>query len=232
MRRIFYILLAFAIPITFFCGNYAYAVENDLGLWVPTYIYLPINNKFRTNLEINPRIQNNIGHINQLFIRPSIGYQLTDNLSVWQGYGWITNYIPRFVREERIWQQILYEKHFSKCKLINRLRLEERFIQDINGVPLRARYLLRFEVPFGETKKWVFITSDEPFINLDSHFAGPKAGVDQNRFFVGLNRKISDNVSIEGGYQMQYINLRSPSFDKLNHIILINMYFNLPQLFR
>ena len=232
MKKFIYISIIFLTCQFLFTAVPSFAVENDLGLWAPTYIYLPINNKFRANLEINPRIQKNIGHINQLFVRPSIGYQLTDNLSIWQGYGWITNYIPRFIREERIWQQILHEKHFPKFTLINRLRLEERFIQDINGVPLRSRYLLRFVVPFGELKKWAFVTSDELFVNLDTHFQGPKAGVDQNRFFIGLNRKLSDNVTLEGGYQMQYINVRSPALDKLNHIILINMYFNLPQLFR
>ena len=215
-----------------FINNCAFAMENDLGLWVPVYISLPVNKKFRANLEINPRIQENITHINQLFVRPSIGYQLTDNLSIWQGYGWITNYIPGFTREQRIWQQLLHEKDFSKFSLINRFRLEERFIQDVNGVPLRARYLLKTMFPFEKTKKWFFVTSDELFVNFDNHFHGPQAGIDQNRFFVGLNHKISDNVSLEGGYQMQYLNKQSPTQDRLNHIILINMYFNLPQLLK
>ena len=232
MKKVIYISIIFLTCQFCFTARPSYAVYNDPGLWAPTYILLPINNKFKANLEISPRIQKNISHINQLFLRPSLGYQLTENLSIWQGYAWITNYIPRFVREERIWQQILHEKHFSKFTLINRLRLEERFIQDINGVPLRMRYLFKVKIPFGETKKWAFVIFDEPFINLDTHFKGPKAGVDQNRFFIGLNRKLSDNVSVEGGYQMQYINRRSPMQDKLNHIILINMYFNLPQVFR
>ena len=225
------IVCIFSIFLILFCqGSHLYAVENDLGLWAPTYIRLPINDKVITNLEINPRIQKNITHINQLFVRPSIGYQLTKELSVWQGCGWITNYIPRFAREERVWQQILHEKEFSKFTLTNRLRLEERFIQDIDGVPLRARYLLEFMYPLDKKKIWSFVTSDELFTNLDTHFKGPQAGIDQNRFFLGLNKKISPNVSLEGGYQMQYINLHSPIQDKLNHIILVKMYFNLPQL--
>ena len=230
MKQITYIFCAVLICILSISTNYALAVDNDLGLWAPVYLKLPINDKFKANLEINSRIQKNITHINQLFIRPSVGYQLTENLSIWQGYGWITNYIPRFVREERIWQQILHEKEFSKFSLTNRFRLEERFIQDVNGVPLRTRYLLRGMYPIGKTKRWAFVTSDELFVNLDTHFQGPQAGLDQNRFFVGLNRKISDNVSIEGGYQMQYINSHSPAIDKLNHIILVNLYINLPQL--
>ena len=230
MKQLIYIFSVLIIFLLWSASRPVLAVENDLGLWTPVYIKLPINDKIKTSLEINPRIQKNVTHINQLLVRPSIGYQLTKNLSVWQGYGWVTFYIPRFVREERLWQQLLHEKEFSKFTLTNRFRLEERFIQDISGVPLRARYLLRGLYPLGKSKKWAFVTADELFVNLDSHFRGPQAGIDQNRFFVGLRRKISENVSLEGGYQMQYINSLSPIVDKLNHIILVNMYFNLPQL--
>jgi hypothetical protein len=71
---------------------------------------------------------------------------------------------------------------------------------------------------------------DEPFINIGNHFNGPQSGIDQNRFFIGLNKKMSNNVSIEGGYLMQYLNLNAPSHDRLNHNILVNLYFNLPRL--
>ena len=232
MKLAAWLHLILLLSLLTFTNNYAFALENDLGLWSPVYISLPVNKKFKTSLEINPRIQENITHINQLFVRPSVGYKLNDNLSIWQGFGWITNYIPRFSREERLWQQLLHEKSFSKFKLTNRLRLEERFMQDVHGVPLRTRYLLRAMFPFEKTKKWFFVTSDELFVNFDNHFEGPQAGIDQNRFFVGLNHKISDNVNLEGGYQMQYLNRQSPTTDRLNHIILINMYFDLPQLLK
>ena len=233
MRLKNHIIAILFVSLISFSSNNAFAdpyLEDDLGLWSPIYLNIPITEKIKVNFEINPRIQKNITHINQLLVRPSIGYQLTKNLSLWQGYGWITNYIPRFVREERIWQQILHEKESSNFHLINRFRVEERFIQNVNGVPVRMRHLLRFMYPLGEKKEWSFVTSDELFVNLDTHFKGPQAGVDQNRFFVGLNRKLSENVNVEGGYQMQYINLKSPTVDKLNHIILFNFYYDLPQL--
>ena len=50
----FILLYTFSLLLT---ARPVFAVENDLGLWAPTYIYLPINDKFRANLEINPRIQ-------------------------------------------------------------------------------------------------------------------------------------------------------------------------------
>lgn len=205
-------------------------LENDLGLWTPVYIKLPVTEKIITQLEINPRIQENVTHINQLLVRPSVGYQLTKNLSIWQGYAWVTNYIPDFVSEQRIWQQILYEREIGRFILSTRSRLEERFIENIHGVPVRFRNMFRVQYALDKNKNWAFVIYDEPFVNIGTHFQGPQSGIDQNRFFAGLNKKISDNASIEGGYLMQYLNQTSPVQDRLNHNIVVNLYINLPLL--
>ena len=233
MKKLNYFFIILAISLIWLNGNSALAdpyLEDDFGIWAPVIINAPITKKVKGYFEVNPRIQENGTHINQLLVRPALGYKLNENLSIWQGYGWVTNYLPRFFREQRIWQQILHEKEFPKFTLINRLRLEERFMQNVEGVNLRTRYMLKGIYPIGKRKIWGIVMYDELFINLVSHFGGPQAGIDQNRFFVGLNRKINDNLTVEGGYQMQYINLNGPSIDKLNHIALINLYVSLPQL--
>ncbi len=227
-------ILIFSIIFLFFSNFPALAIENDFGLWVPTYINLPITEKVKSQLEVNSRIQNNVTEFSQLLVRPSVGYQLTKELSVWQGYAWVTNYIPKFVNENRIWQQVLYEKHFKRFprfSLVNRFRVEERFIHDINGVPVRLRNLLRLQYTFDKAQKWSFVFFDEPFINPGRTPAGP-SGIDQNRFFVGFNRKITKDFSYDFGYLMQYINRSSPVSDRLNHNILINFYLTLPELLK
>lgn len=205
-------------------------LEDDFGIWSPIYIRLPITNKVKTELEVNPRIEENLTRIHQLITRPSLGYQLTDNLSVWSAYAWTLHFVPRFVREQRLWQQVLYEKSFPKLEFTSRFRMEERFIQNVEDVSLRTRYLLKGIYPLGKSRIWGIVLSNELFVNLNSHFSGPQAGIDQNRFFVGLARKISDNVRVEGGYQLQYINETGPRIDKLNHLVLVNLYIILPKL--
>lgn len=176
------------------------AVENDLGLWTPVYIKLPVTEKIITQLEINPRIQENITHINQLLVRPSIGYQLSKNLSIWQRYAWVTNYIPNFVNENRIWQQILYGREIGRFILSSRSHLEERFIKNVHGSPIRFRNMFRVQYTLNKNKDLAFVIYDEPFINIGTHFQGPQSGIDQNRFFTGLNKKINQYTNIEGGY--------------------------------
>lgn len=207
-------------------------LEDDLGLWSPVYIYIPISEKVKGNFEINPRIQENITHINQLLVRPSLGYQLTKDLSVWQGYAWVTNYIPHFVNENRIWQQIFYEKEIGRFILSSRSRLEERFIENVHGVPVRFRNMFRVQYSLDKNKDWAFVIYDEPFINIGTHFEGPQSGIDQNRFFTGLNKKINQYTNIEGGYLMQYLNRISPTQDRLNHNVLVNIYVTLPQILK
>ena len=208
------------------------AVSNDLGLWTPIWITQPINKRFSTLLEISPRNQENVTHINQLFIRPAVEYKLNKNLSFWQGYSWDPLFLPIYKREQRIWQQILLENYFKKFRFENRIRLEERFIQDVHGVPVRFRYRTGTWTPIDKNGIWKLVLWDEIWFNMGNHFNGPQSGFDRNWLFAGINKKISDNVSLEVGYQLEYANRTSPRQDLLNHIIVINTYFNLPQLFK
>ena len=215
-----------------FLPNYSCkAVENDLGLWVPVWITLPINEKVSGQLEISPRLQDNVTKLNQLFIRPSLTYNLNKHLSFTQGYSWNPGFYP-FSNRSRIWEQIQLSNNFSKLRFENRFRLEERFIENISGVPVRGRYRIGAWVPIDKEKKWTFVTWDEIFVNFNSRPQGPQGGFDRNWFFAGINKKISENVNLEGGYMFQYVNNRSPRQDLLNHVVLINLYITLPQLIK
>lgn len=223
------VLLIFLLT---FLPNYSCkAVENDLGLWTPIWITLPINEKVSSQLEISPRLQNNVTRFNQLFIRPSITYSPNKFFSFTQGYSWNPLFNP-FSNRSRIWEQIQLSNSFPKLRFENRFRLEERFIKDITGVPVRGRYRIGAWIPIDKEKKWTFVTWDEIFVNFNSSPHGPQGGYDRNWLFAGINKKISENVNLEGGYMFQYINNRSPRQDLLNHVILVNLYVTLPQLMR
>lgn len=229
MQKSFPIIVLVLLFASLSFPNYAYSVEDDLGLWTPVWITQPINNKFSTLLEISPRFQGNITYFNQLFIRPAIEYKFSKNLSFWQGYSWNPRFHPNYKREQRIWQQLLLEKEFKKYTLQNRLRLEEHFMQDVSGVPIKLRYRTGASIPLDKKKLWRLVLWDEIWLNLGNHFNGPQSGFDRNWIFTGINKRITDNVSLEAGYQLEYINRTSPTQDLLNHVIVINTYFFLPQ---
>lgn len=229
------LLVLFLALFTFIRPQFALAdryIDDDLGLWINNNINLPITEKVQSRFQISPRWLDNITDFNQFILHSILGYKLNKNLSIWQGHAWSTTYIPHFRREQKIYQEVLLQNEFPKFNLENRIRLDERFIQDAGSFSFRPRYRLKATFPLTKNKLWSLVAFDEFFYNLTSSSNGPKSGVDQNRIYAGLHRKISDNVSVEGGYQLQYVNSNGPKVDKFNHFILLRFEVTLPQLLR
>lgn len=205
---------------------------DDLGLWINSHITLPINEKVFTSFQVSPRLLGNVTDFNQFILHSKLGYKINENLSVLQGHAWSTTHIPRIRREQRIYQEVIHQKEFSKFSLENRIRLDERFIQNAGSFSFRPRYRLKALFPLNKSRGLSLVIFDELFLNLTSSSSGPKRGIDQNRIYVGLRKDVSKNVSIEGGYQLQHLNSPAPSLDKFNHFVLFNFDFLLPQLIR
>ncbi len=204
--------------------------EDDLGLWINNNVALPITEKVHTRFQISPRFLDNVTDISQFILHSVIGYKVSDNFSVWQGHAWNNTYIPGIRREQRMYQEFIYQKRFSKLRLENRVRLDERFLQNSGSTTFRPRYRLKAYFPL--SKSLDLVAFDEIFLNLTSSSDGPQRGIDQNRIFIGLAKDISSNVSVEGGYQLQHVNSPTPSLDKFNHFILFNFNVILPQLIK
>jgi hypothetical protein len=179
-------------------------------------------------MEVNPRFGNDVSELNQLLLRPAIGYKLNNYWSIWQGYAWVGNYQPSFVEENRIFQQLIYSRKFPSLKIFSRSRLEERLIDGADGTAVRARTMLRGDFPLPDIPDWAIVVFDEILVNLNTMGHGPEAGLDQNRFFIGLNRRFTDQVNMDLGYQAQAVdNSQSGIINQINHIILLQMWINL-----
>lgn len=220
--------------------------KSDFRLWAPVFLTVKLPSQFLAYMEVNPRIGDDVTNIDQLLLRPAIGYQLTDNLSLWQGYAWVGNFnqtptphIPsNFVGENRIFQQALYKQQFSSFKFLARTRMEERWIDHASGTALRFRQLLRVDVPIPQAPDWAFVAFDEIFVNLNSvdsydevnagYSKGPGAGIDQNRFFLGVNKTFTSWLNVDLGYQNQMINNRKleGNANLINHVLLLQFWLN------
>jgi hypothetical protein len=216
--------------------------SQDFRLWTPTFLTVKLPSSFFAYMEVNPRFADldDSGKIDQLLLRPALGYQLTENVSIWQGYAWVGNFNQRhtppqssFFEENRIYQQINYTSKFEFFRILSRFRLEERWIEHADGTALRFRMMLRGMYPLPVAPEWALVTYDEIFVNLNTvgtiQGKGPAAGFDQNRFFVGINRTFGKHFNMDAGYQNQLLNSRSiPNLaNQMNHVILLNFYINL-----
>ena len=193
-------------------------------------------------MEVNPRFGDDASSFDQLLLRPAIGYQLTEHLSLWQGYGWVGNYNqssgPMFFQENRVFQQAIYTRKLDGFNFMSRTRMEERWIQYAGGTALRFRQMFKLSYPLPMAPEWSLVGYDEIFINLNSvdtydelgrGSKGPGAGIDQNRLFLGVNKKFNQYFNVDIGYQNQMLNSRTKdgNANLVNHILLIQFYFNL-----
>ncbi len=135
-----------------------------------------------------------------------------------------------FFEESRIYQQILYSRKFDSFKITSRTRLEERWIEHVDGTAVRFRTGLRGAYTLPMAPEWALVASDEVFVHLNTLGArGPQAGFDQNRFFIGVNRTFSKYFNMDVGYQSQLLNSRSiPNLaNQMNHMILLQFFINI-----
>lgn len=202
------------------------SVDDDLQLWTPVTLDVPIYKKVRGYCEVAPRIGDGVGKLNQFLLRPGIEYRFTDDFSLFAGYLWQRTYSENSINyENRIWQQALFDKDIKRLSIINRTRLEQRFFNTTGGTGNRLRHMVKLNL--GLYRQLYLTTSNELFLNLNSVNNGPQRGVDQNRFFAGIGLKSYKGSRIEAGYQYQYVNRSDEFDDQGNHAILIQTFIGL-----
>lgn len=183
--------------------------ERELHEWAPVVVQGPLSKRLLGYLELQTRVGDEMRHLERAFVRPAIGYRLTRNVSVWQGYAFVPQFKPTEGHEHRLFQQLLVTGKSGKTALINRTRLEERFIHGAGGTSVRARHLVRALHPVSKDRRWLLVGSNETFFNLNSVPVGPKAGFDQNRLYFGIGRQVNKKVLVEAGYLWSHINTPS-----------------------
>lgn len=199
--------------------------EASFQIWSPVYLWAR-HKRMRLMLEANPRVDMSAGEYDQLLLRQAVGYQLTPVFSVWQGYAWTPTWVPAYTNESRLFQQLAAENKFARFAMTNRTRLEERYIEHLDDrTAMRLRHLIRLQAPIKMGSRWSYVFSEELFLNLNKVGTGISPGFNQNRVFVGLNRRVSDHMNVDCGYQYQYVNRNFPTEDRQNHVLLINCNF-------
>ncbi len=214
-----FILLTFLLYLCCFC---AYA-EDDIQQWTSMQIMHKVNDKTQLALYTRFEVADDISQANTLLFRPFILFKLKSGYSAGLGYEYVDNLRFKGRFENRIWQQIAFAHPAKNYQLSNRLRIEERFIDEIAGPVVRARYLIGAIFPLKDTN-WYPITSNEIFFNLNDKNEGPPHGFDQNRFLVGIGKNIGESSSIQVGYMYRVVDLRKKSV-RNDHIALLSLFF-------
>lgn len=183
--------------------------------------------RWRWWMEVQPRARESGSEMDQLLIRPGIGYALTDRSILWIGYAHVTNYpvVGETIQENRIWQQHTWSGPTPLGAFASRTRFEQRWQENGDDTGGRFRQMFRFSWPFSFHPAASFVVVDEVFVHLNTTDWGARQGFDQNRGFAGLGYRWHPSILTEIGYLNQYIN--TTNTDLMNHILSINVFLDL-----
>lgn len=216
----------------------AHAFDNDEQYWGAVYFQAPVVEKLKVWIEPQYRyVPNELSH-HRLLARAALYYPLGAGFTAWAGYAWTPVWnkeqsapapnafsLPaRRVDEHRPWQQLMHTYDNSHgVAFVNRFRFEERFIEGVESVSFRARYMARVQYRPKEWHGLGVVVWDELFLNLNAPEKGPKSGVDQNRFAVALQYALNKTFILEPTYMINGVSSRRKDF----HTALLILWINL-----
>ena len=229
------VFLTFFLFISLSLPGSAWALEEHLASWTGAFFQGKFEENWgwyaetQTRLNESSTVSSFLTRGNRFMLRPAIRWlpRGDNSLQYFLGFAWTPHFTP-YKNEVRLWQQVLLQNDGDDWWWAQRLRLEERWIQDTNDVSLRARYFFRIHRYLCPGSKTFGISLwDEVFFHLNSVSRGPSAGFDQIRTFIGPNFQLNPNTRLDTGYLNIYIAQGNASDAEMLHTFVIYAYFNL-----
>lgn len=167
-------------------------------------------------------------------IRTGLGYNINKHTTITAGIALFRsaqyqNNDLLFKNEWRPWEEISYEQKLKKTALLQRLRTEQRFVQQIvdnrktNVYSYTFRLRYRFEWQFPIKKNAIkLVAGNEVLVNPG--YLNSSLFFDQNRTFAGLNFKLSGNTNLQCQYTKIFLWRSTASILEDQNIIRINFY--------
>lgn len=194
--------------------SFAQTVENTV--WGTFFNTTKLNDKWGVQFDIQFRSADDYKYLKNMLIRPAIIYNLNHTNSIGLGYVLNDTYTHTSTpntAENDIYEQFIHTQAIKAITIVNRLRLEQRFI----GKPFvadvfsqRFRYLVRAVIPLAKQKyafkKGIYTAiQDEILLNVQNKNQINGSIFDQNRVSVNIGYRFSSKFDIEAGYANQFI---------------------------
>jgi hypothetical protein len=204
-----------------------------------------VSPKLGYHIEASFRLDDELKMSNQNLFRLGGFYNLNKNATVTIGYGLINTFnkgLDEYFNEDRIWEQFQLNHKWkdNKNNFINRFRLEQRFVDDVQlkddvvqkvatNYQNRLRYLNRHIIHLSNFKsgneEMYLVLQDEIFVNIGDNKVNSKF-FDQNRFLAGIGFNYKNSIRFEIAYMNQLLNSKSGS-DVVNHTVSLTLLQNL-----
>ncbi|MBX0290156.1 DUF2490 domain-containing protein [Hymenobacter sp. HSC-4F20] len=209
--------------------------------WLGMFNQTRFSDRWGTWTDLHLRLHDH--YVQDLFqgvARVGLTYYLTDDVRLTGGYAYV-HHFPDGARtigqpEHRPWQQVQWFTKFPKARLMQWVRLEERFRRTIQrnertdefDFNYRTRYNAALFLPL--TKKGFtpgglqFLLNNEVMMNFGREIR--LNYFDQNRLFAGLVYQLNPHAQLHGGYMHLFQQLPAGSTYRNQHTIRVFYFHN------
>lgn len=218
--------------------------EQLTQVWLGYLNQTRLNNKWGIWVDAHLRTKDDfVTGLNTGILRAGLTYYLKDDLKLTTGYAFV-NHFPGDNHknisqpEHRPWQQVQWHTKYPKVRLMQYIRLEERWRRKIlNDNELADGYSFNFKVRYnflaqfslGERKfqprSLSLVLNDELHVNFGKQIVYNY--FDQNRIFAGLNYQLSQKENLQVGYLSVFQQLAAGNKYKNVHGIRFFYFQNL-----
>jgi len=184
----------------------AFAAKSDSQLWTNANVTVKLSDHWRLSEEGTVRFSDNRNGLYEFESNTLLGYRLTKAVTFWAGY----THNPQYsagdftVMEHRAREQVTFDgfAQIGGGKLNGRLRMEQRWRENVDGTGWRVRPYLKYSLPIAG--KTALNLSTEPFFNLNTTPFQGRTGLDRVRNLITVSTPLAKTLTGELGYMNQH----------------------------
>lgn len=196
------------------------AAEDDVQIWPVVTLHHGLSDHWGAHFQSRVRFDDDVSRAKDLLVRTFGSWTNLESLTFVLGYDYLHSF--HAASEHRPWQAGEHRLRWRDLVVNNGIRLDQRFVEDVDGLVLRFRYRLRGTHPIAGSD-WFGVLSNEVFANLNDRGAGPVSGFEQNRLRAAVGVRFLGNLRVESGYEWQYAERRS-SGPVNRHVFFVSLF--------
>ncbi len=226
-----------------FAVGFSQPMKQDQRVWMAYVGQYKASPKWGYHMEAQFRMDNQLAQNLQNLFRVGAVYYLSDAKNITVGYVLVNTYtttVDDYFKENRFWEQYQLTTKWSKDVLINRFRLEQRWVEQFgisevgqtvsetayqNRFRVLNRFLWHLTQLKSEKEQLYVVVQNELFATLGQNKVNSKV-IDQNRFLVGFGLNYNNTIRLELGYLNHYLTSSSGN-DVMNHTVSISLFHNI-----
>lgn len=205
--------IAFIILLMPVASKGQHTTEHTNVLWASYNNIIQFNKKFSLVNDAQVRTKDWTKKWLLYGVRSGLRYSFNDHAAITGGFTLFRSaqYFGKeffFKNEWRPWEEFSYQLKLRKINLLQRLRTEQRFLQQVvnNTKSRKYNYIFRlryrFEWQFPLKNGIILSLGDEILVNPS--YLNNSLFFDQNRTFCGINFKLSENATLQSQYLKIY----------------------------